>query len=345
MPSDNPLSLAARLPWAWRRPIAGYGIALAAFLATFLARELLSPWLASDRDFVIFIPGLIATTFLAGLGPGIFCAILSGLGLWYFFLPPLLSFAITLDSAVAFSTYVLAASMSVALVYWLRVSGIRLDAERARAEALARREKLLRDELQHRGKNLFAVIAAVAHQTLRGELQVESARQAFLARLNALARTDNRLTSAGLQPTPIADLLVEELQPFQGRIKLDGADVRLPAKPAQNFSLALHELATNAAKYGALSVPDGRVEIRWSVAPASSDSFSEVVTVRWREIGGPPVVPPTRSGFGSLLLRSTLRNSRIEYATDGLRYEADIEVPLPRSADENAQAAQRRATG
>ena len=109
------------------------------------------------------------------------------------------------------------------------------------------------------------------------------------------------------------------MAPFGGRTTIDGVDVMVGAEYVQNFSLALHELATNAAKYGALSDESGKVEICWTIA--GSDNRLKFV---WKERGGPRVVAPTRRGFGTLLLKATFTDVRIDYSREGLTCEIDL---------------------
>ena len=117
-----------------------------------------------------------------------------------------------------------------------------------------------------------------------------------------------------------------ELDPFAGRVTIDGADVVLPSGEVRNFSLALHELATNAAKYGALSVPDGRVEIRWSVSARDSASLLQF---DWQECNGPVVARPSRQGFGSLLIRRLFSEARLDFAPDGVHCRINVPFGMP----------------
>ena len=181
------------------------------------------------------------------------------------------------------------------------------------------RETLLRRELQHRTKNLFAVIQAVALRSFSGHQNFEAARDAFVGRIMALARADRQLTDSAVKGARLKELVEHELAAFAGRYSAEGADVLLDPKTVQNFSMALHELATNAAKYGAFSTPGGAVRIAWT-----ANGRSDRLKLTWKEAGGPPVVPPKRSGFGTALLNATLGHARIEYAPDGLIYEAEI---------------------
>jgi two-component sensor histidine kinase len=195
-----------------------------------------------------------------------------------------------------------------------------LSVDRKRADET---EKMLAAELQHRTKNLFAVIQALAHSSLRGNKILEEARQAFNRRLIVLARAHDRLVSASWKGISLSDLVHLELEAFPGRAKIDGCDVVLVAQAAQNFALALHELSTNAAKYGAFSKPEGHVCVSWTIARSDG---AGLLKFRWRETGGPPVTQPTRDGFGTALLKMTLGDARIEYAPEGLIYEVDVRM-------------------
>ena len=111
------------------------------------------------------------------------------------------------------------------------------------------------------------------------------------------------------------------MAPFGDRTLIDGVGVMVGAQHAQSFSLALHELATNAAKYGALSNESGKVEIRWAMAGDAGDNRLKFV---WKERGGPRVVAPTRRGVGTSLLKATFTDVRIDYLVEGLTREIDL---------------------
>jgi PAS domain S-box-containing protein len=202
-----------------------------------------------------------------------------------------------------------------------RLAGVCIDiTERKRAEE---REKLLTNELQHRTKNLFAVVQALAIRTFRGDAIIDEARQTFLGRLHALARANQSLTNFARNGTNLKDLVHSELEAFGDRIKIDGVDVQLGAWAAQNFALAIHELGTNAAKHGALSKSGGEVLVDWKFV---DDAGNKLMKFRWQERGGPPVTFPQHNGFGITLLQSTLGQASIQYPSQGLSYE--IELPL-----------------
>jgi signal transduction histidine kinase/CheY-like chemotaxis protein len=197
--------------------------------------------------------------------------------------------------------------------------------ERKRGEETA---KTLVREVQHRSNNLLAVIQAIARRSLSGGHSMPEAREAFEARLQALARGNRQLIKSDWGGAKVSEIIRLELAPFSERTSMRGNDLSLAPQQAQNFCLALHELATNAAKYGALSNASGRLELSWSVA--NSDR-GRLLQFRWRETGGPRVTAPTRRGFGTSLVKATFPDVRLEFAADGLACE--IDVPLGRSDD------------
>jgi two-component sensor histidine kinase len=206
------------------------------------------------------------------------------------------------------------------------------------AKALAEaheRQTVLAEELQHRVKNTLAMVGAIANQTMRGN-DVESARQAFNARLLALGRAHDILTRTRWTGAPIAEVVEGALAPHrtgEGRIKVDGPDLQLNAKQSLALALALHELATNATKHGALSNERGTVRITWSIDPiAAAPTFM----LRWAEAGGPPVQEPlpNRKGFGSRLIERVLTRDfggqiGVVYAPTGVVCELTASLPEP----------------
>ncbi|HTT82924.1 MAG TPA: HWE histidine kinase domain-containing protein [Rhizomicrobium sp.] len=183
------------------------------------------------------------------------------------------------------------------------------------------RERLLTRELQHRSKNLFSKVQALAIGTFRNDASMDEALNAFTERLSSLARADRWLNPPNPIGANLADVVRSELAPFADQIAIGGADVMLPPRVAQNLAMALHELATNAAKYGALSCPDGKVTVGWTV---SNTGDRANVRVRWHEGGGPPVHPPQRRGFGTTLLAAAMKCCRFDYAPEGLIVEAEL---------------------
>lgn len=207
----------------------------------------------------------------------------------------------------------------VAVATW-RQGAARMAAERelAARTAIEARQKLLLDELNHRVKNTLATVQSIAAQSLRQTGDVESVRRNFEDRLIALSHAHNLLTRDAWRGANLAELAEIELRPYAGtdgaRIEIVGPAVWLSPNTAVAMSMALHELTTNAVKYGALSNPTGHVALEWTLSEAGAEQ--ERLTLVWTEHGGPPVTPPKRRGFGSRLI------------VGGLAHQLDGEVEL-----------------
>lgn len=191
-----------------------------------------------------------------------------------------------------------------------------------RREAQARREMLTR-EIHHRTKNLFAVVQAVVARSFADKTSVKEAEVAVLSRLQSLAQTHVLLVDKNWQGADLREVVLSEVAPYLGRVTVEGPAVALGSQAAQNFALALHELATNAAKYGALSTPGGTVHITWRVFKPNGH---RQLAFNWEERGGPQVTPPVRRGFGSTVLEHVMAQyfetaPMIEFAAGGVRYE------------------------
>lgn len=173
--------------------------------------------------------------------------------------------------------------------------------ERVRAE---NHQKLLIHELNHRVKNTLASIQSIVSQTLRGPTTKEEASRAITSRIMALSGAHNVLTHENWNGADLRTMIESAIRPFRAAgadaFRVQGPDLRLGPRAAMAVALAVHELATNAVKYGALSVPDGIVTIAWATDP--DDGFA----LEWIESGGPEVVPSDRRGFGSRLILQVL---------------------------------------
>ena len=199
--------------------------------------------------------------------------------------------------------------------------------ERKRAEE---RQALLLRELHHRVKNTLATVQAIVGSTARASNSIDEFKAALNGRIGALART-HLLLSEECGAATFADILHNELDAFDdsGRIALNGPDVALPPRLAVALSMAVHELATNAAKYGALSSAGGKLEVTWTIA---ENGERRMLTIDWVEAGGPPVVAPCRHGFGLRLLDFVLpgqiqARTRIDYPPEGLRVQCVVPIP------------------
>jgi len=196
-------------------------------------------------------------------------------------------------------------------------------------------QETLAREIQHRSNNLLAVIQTIASRSLSGRkgYTLARAKKAFEARLHALARTNQQLTKSNWSGVNLSEIVRSELRPYAERTTIDGIDVILSPQHAQNFTLTLHELATNAAKYGALSNRSGKVGVFWTIRRQNG---SNKLGFKWREKGGPPVVVPTQHGFGTTLVNATFPDARIDYAVKGLSCE--IEIPLGQNLRDQMEA-------
>jgi two-component system, chemotaxis family, CheB/CheR fusion protein len=210
------------------------------------------------------------------------------------------------------------------------ILAISLDiSARKRAEEEA---ALLFAELDHRVKNILAVVSAVISQTLKASATPGAFATAMEGRIAAIARAHGLMTQRGVQGEVSLRKIVEtELAPYDRRghnIAIDGDDVILTPKAGLTFAMAIHELASNAAKYGALSTSGGRLAVAWRSA---SEAGNHKLHMIWTEAGGPPVKPPTRLGFGTKLIERSLIHEfdasvNAEFKEAGLR--CVIEIPL-----------------
>ena len=191
--------------------------------------------------------------------------------------------------------------------------------------------QLLIRELHHRLKNTLATVQAILGSTARTSLNITDFHEAFAGRLVALGKTHSILTENERQEANVYELPRLELEPYDDatgrRIRLEGPDVSLPASLAVLVALAFHELVTNAAKYGALSDLAGVLTVTWRVGFEKE----RVLHIEWIENDGPPVVAPTREGFGSRLLNKVLpaqahATIKMDFVPTGLR--ASISLPL-----------------
>jgi len=210
-----------------------------------------------------------------------------------------------------------------------RVVGATVDiTDRKRAELHLR---LLVNELNHRVKNSLATIQAIAAQTFHAARSLPQAQEAFSARIVALAEAHDLLTRENWEGADLLDLLgrLEALHGGPERFLTEGGSVRLSPRMALSLSMALHELATNAVKYGALSTREGQVRIAWTVVAGGAHPR---LVLTWTELGGPAVSPPSRRGFGSRLIERGLAaelsgEARIDFQPDGVvcRIEAALD--------------------
>ncbi|MGU3467902.1 HWE histidine kinase domain-containing protein [Methylobacterium sp. C33D] len=222
----------------------------------------------------------------------------------------------------------------------LSMAGVSIDVtERKRAEE---HRALLADELNHRVKNSMATMQSIAHQTLRNAASLEEAHRTLDARLHSLSAAHDVLTRESWIGATLSVIVEGTLQAFRGgagqRFLINGPEVWLTPRLTLAFTMALHELATNAVKYGALSNDRGRVILNWDVVNGAPPAR---LWFRWEEVGGPAVTVPARGGFGTRLIERALAaemggTAEIEYRARGVVFTLD--APLPERAPAAAEA-------
>ena len=279
------------------------------------------------QAFTTFYPAVLFATLLGGAGVGIFAAILGGIISWWAFLPP---YSVLLPLTHGDEINLLTFVFSSMVIVWATDHYRRLT-KRLRDEEGFR--KLAVEELAHRLKNKLATIQAIVNIRLREHPHV---RDQIVGALSALTATDDLITATQGQGARIGDILSTELAPYgMSRISIDGPDCLLSPKLALTMALLVHELATNAAKYGALADAAGKLAINWRLSGVR-------LNLDWRESGGPPVSTPTHRGFGTRLFLRALEqfSGKVDatFAPSGLVCTLSVVLPedkdKPRSADD-----------
>ncbi len=195
------------------------------------------------------------------------------------------------------------------------------------------RERELRLELNHRVKNILASVTSIFQMTRRGATSVEGLASDFAGRLQALSNVHSAVFEAGGEEVSLSAVVELTVSPYNSdgvsRINVSGPDIVINREAGTTIALCLHELITNAIKYGALSLPEGHVELVWSIAKNNSDEFF----VSWTEVGGPAVREPTRQGYGTRYVRSALGSlfgtvPEVIFAPEGFRFV--VKGPLSR---------------
>jgi PAS domain S-box-containing protein len=195
--------------------------------------------------------------------------------------------------------------------------------------------RMLTGELQHRMKNTLAVVQSIVSQSLRGATTPQAASEAIRERLMTLGHAHDLLTQTSWTEAPISAIVAGATRhnAHTGRVRISGPDLALAPRAALALSLCLHELSTNAAKYGALSVPTGHVELNWSLERDEREEAGEpddlggetILAITWREFGGPPVHRPERKGFGTRLMDNLSYDlggqAVLDYAEDGVVWQ------------------------
>lgn len=302
----------------------GLGLALAALALG--VRLALAPFIGLGAPFAAFILAVLVATVFGGRLAGLTAVTALAVG-GVFLLQPV-GPSIATRRLVLGVAFFLASSGFVMWVVTL------LRAALAREVAAREGERLLKLELHHRVKNTLAVVQSLADQTFRGATDAEAARHDFTARLTALAAAHDLLVDAGWREVTLDALAARVLAPFRPanpklqRFDVEGEPVLIGPEAAVALSLCLHELATNASKYGALSGDSGRVRLAWRVEETNGPRRLEL---EWRETGGPAPTPAARQGFGVRLLSRALAAqagaaAQLSFPAEGARWTAGFEV-------------------
>ncbi|SIQ72328.1 Two-component sensor histidine kinase, contains HisKA and HATPase domains [Rhizobium sp. RU20A] len=315
--------------------IAGHYAAAAgiSLLAAFL-RHLADPYLPPGFPFLTFFPAVILTGFMLGIGPGTFAAILCGLIAWVVFIPPPGIFGMTPAALLALAFYAAIVTIDLWLIHLLTKAFRAERKERTEKERLADQQDVLARELDHRLKNIFATMGAVISLSQRHAETPRDLAAMLRDRMDAMGRSNLLLRGVGgLEQATLAAVVEQSLAPFSqtgsGRIEIAGPDVPLVSQAVLSLSLILHELGTNAAKYGALSSPSGLVRVQWSMVTTDDKDH---VSIDWIERGGPPPKPATKQGFGSTLQQRVISGMGGQQHTRLPPEGAEVRLMLPLAA-------------
>ena len=281
----------------------GYAFAVLIAIAALAARVLADPYLATGFPFLTFFPAVIIAAFFFGLYPGVLCAAICTFIAWAIYL----DHAVTVPAIVALIFFISVVGIDLLLIHLMHRAFVMLARTSARSEQLAAERAVYVSELDHRIKNIFATTAALVSMTARRTKTPAEMAEALQGRLAALGRGAALLRAQQTSDDrTYADLFDLVLQPMNanGGIMIDktALDHPAPASSTASVSLIIHELGTNAVKYGGLSVPTGQVRVS-----GKRDRAQNALVIHWEETGGPPPHPKPATGFGSYLLENITR--------------------------------------
>lgn len=316
-PGSRPDDFMRRILTAARPRGLNAALAVAGFVAIPTLLRLVIDNVVTGTTFITYLPFVIISALCLDWRWTSVVVLFSAIAANYFFMSPRhILFARTGDTFGAL-LFVLACALAIVIVETLRATIVKYAAATEREGQLNRRLEHLNAELQHRVKNTLAVAQALARQTFRDSDR--AAVTIFMGRMRALADAQAVLRIGGWEVCELPELVVDAIKPFGGsaRIRVGGANCTLPERACVPLMLALHELGTNAVKYGALSTAAGHVSIHWAV---QRDGGGSELVLTWTERGGPTVVKPTHRGFGSRLLRAQrgLDAVALDFQADGI---------------------------
>jgi two-component sensor histidine kinase len=301
----------------WQAALLGAALAAAAMAV----RLLMQAPLGRELPFITYFPALIVASALGGATGGLTCLAAATLG------AALLLRASPVSAAWALGSFWIAGGLIIAVAAALADSVRELRLSRGKLTETQAQLQTLVGELAHRSRNALFVIMSIVSQSARAASSAADAARIINARLEALRRAQEVTLRVDGTSALLGPLLQTALEPFDlERIVIaPGPEVQVEADVAMGLGLLFHELATNALKYGALSRPQGRVTIEWTV----DASFARFV---WREAGGPPVEEPSRKGFGARLLETALvpQGGKAERRFEPEGVVCELHIPEPR---------------
>jgi two-component sensor histidine kinase len=282
-----------------------------------VARAAINPLLPVGVPYFTYWLAVDAATFIAGWRAGAIAIVLSTLLGWYIWLPPPFSFDLSPQTLAVVVVYLMLATLQMLLAQLMRVALLRL--EHAHNE-----RELLVHELAHRLKNQLAIFSSIATSTLRSARDKDDAHTKLQGRLMAFNAALELAVSRDRSTIPLASLVsavVRPLAPAEDRLLIKGGAFELPAERAQSFALVLHELATNAVKYGAWSGDLGVITVDWLGTP-------DHLALTWTEKAQQRAGAVDQKGFGSALIERGIEGAKVEHHVSDTARTVRIEAPL-----------------
>lgn len=307
-----------RPPVWWQSLLWAVGLSCAAWAF----RAMAAPLMLSNAPYIACFAAVLAATLWGGRLGGAVTALLSGLMANWAFVATPNRFELSGPYLWSLLAFYLMAAFVITL-------GDTMAAAVRREAALREQLEVTSQEFQHRAKNAMTLVVSLIHQTGRNAVSVADFQSKLIDRFQALGRAQTVLDQSAGKPASLTALIEEVTAPFDvgGRVtgNLVGTDVGISRETAIGLGLVLHELATNATKYGALSVPTGSVSLRWTVGKGT-------VSLLWQEHDGPLVKQPSRSGFGSRVFKRALPDGRVEVSFDPAGIKANVVFTAEQSA-------------
>ena len=278
--------------------VSAYAFAIICVVVATLARVIFG-LVGASVLFTSYYPAVLVAALMAGRRAGLLAIPLSLLVVWWAFTLPAFEFQrLSSVQTINFCLFI----FSGLLIVWLASSFRQVVHDLARNES--KRDLMVR-ELEHRGKNTFAVVEAIVRQTLQTQPDIAGE---IVGRIRSVSSTNDLINNSITQSATLEVILRNELDPYGvDRMRYSGPTIELRADSARNIALVMHEMVTNAVKYGALSVSSGTISV-------TTECEGDVVTLTWQERGGPAVVAPDTYGFGSRLIVRTIKamSGRVE---------------------------------